>query len=65
MLRARLDEAQSTELSQRLQAGMDALDPALLEKRAFELDNPRARPRRDAPPAGAPANDAPPSNPPR
>lgn len=47
MLRARLEEAGKTEPLAKLQAALDALDPKLLEKRAFELDDPRQnrRPR--------------------
>lgn len=48
MLRARLEEAQMPVQIARLQAGLDALDPKLLEKRAFELDDPRPRPNRGA-----------------
>jgi hypothetical protein len=47
MLSARLDPATNADLAARLRAGLDALDPALLEKRAFELENPRPRPNRD------------------
>jgi len=47
MLRARLEEAGKAEPLAQLQAALDALDPKLLEKRAFELDDPRQnrRPR--------------------
>lgn len=41
MLRARLEEAGKTEPLAKLQAALDALDPKLLEKRAFELEDPR------------------------
>ncbi len=41
MLRARLEEKGMTDPLNRLQAGLDALDPALLEKRAYELEDPR------------------------
>jgi hypothetical protein len=43
MLRARLEEAQLASEVARQQAGLDALDPALLEKRPFELEDPRAQ----------------------
>ncbi len=45
MLRARLEADEHAGLRAQLQAGMDALDPALLEKRPFELETPRRRPR--------------------
>jgi len=53
MLSARLESAPNPTLLASLQAGMDALDPQLLEKRAYELETPtpRARPRRNDPPA--------------
>jgi hypothetical protein len=43
MLRARLEEAHLGDALARLQAGLDALDPALLEKRAYELEDPRTQ----------------------
>ncbi len=51
MLRARLEEAGKTEPLAKLQAALDALDPKLLEKRAFELEDPRQnRRQRDSSP---------------
>ncbi len=43
MLSAKLEEAPNAELLAKLQAGLGALDPKLLEKRPFELENPRPR----------------------
>lgn len=54
MLRTRLEAAQDAGLLASLQAGMDALDPRLLEKRAFELEDPRPRARRNEPAATPP-----------
>ncbi len=48
MLREQLIN-QPMELAVELQRALDALDPKLLEKRAFELDNPTPRPRRNPP----------------
>jgi hypothetical protein len=54
MLLARLENGGAAELCTRLQAGLDALDPQLLEKRPFELEDPRQnRPPRRDPGAGA------------
>jgi len=49
MLKAALDAGPEPDLAAQLQAALDTLDPKLLEKRAFELDNPTPRPRRNAP----------------
>jgi hypothetical protein len=44
MLRARLSEAKKDELVKELQAGLDALDPALLELPPYEREVPEERP---------------------
>jgi hypothetical protein len=50
MLHARLMAASESTLLARLQAGLDALPPELLEKRPYELEDPRpARGRRQPP----------------
>jgi tetratricopeptide (TPR) repeat protein len=49
MLRSRLAEAGREDLLARLQAGLDALDPSLLELPLYEREIPPERPRRTAP----------------
>ncbi|MBL8862747.1 MAG: hypothetical protein JNK02_12170 [Planctomycetes bacterium] len=52
-LRARLEAESKAELLARLVAGLDALAPELLEKRPYELEDPRQSRRRREPTPGA------------